>query len=107
MTLKEQSKIKYDTTKRSTFYCLIIQVDCTSQTLKMNNKLYTETFVLGRHGMTLNDLSKVKSDTNRFTAYGFRDCSLQSSRTNNRQDKSTFMIVQVQVVGTVRMESKP
>ena len=42
--------------------------------------------------LTLNERSKVKSDTDkRFTEYGFLqvECTLQISRTNNKQDRDT------------------
>ena len=47
-----------------------------------------------RHNLTLKERSKVKSDTTkRFAACGFLkvDCKLQTSRTNNKQDRDTFV----------------
>ena len=50
--------------------------------------------MLTRPSLTLKKRSKVKFDiTKRFPTYGFLkgDCTLQTSRSNNKQDRDTFV----------------
>ena len=61
------------------------------------------------HSLTLKEWPTVKSDsTKRLAAYGFLegDCTLQTSRSNNKQDRGIFVTVQTQVAATVPMDTR-
>ena len=78
LTLKECSKVKYDTNKTFAAYN-ILNVDCTLQSSRTNNKRDIGTFMLRCHHLTLKEWSKVKSDTTKiFAPDGFLkvDCTL-------------------------------
>ena len=60
--MKEQLKVKSDTTKSFTVYGFL-EVDCTLQTNSTNNKQDTTTFILNHCRLTMKERSKVKSDT--------------------------------------------
>ena len=71
LTLKEESKVKFDITKRFTAYGFI-KVDCTLETSRTNNKSDLGTFMLTRPNLTLKEQSKVKFDiVKRFAVHGF------------------------------------
>ena len=48
------------------------------------------TFTPSRHNLTLKEWSKVKSDTPKICSIKV-DCTLQTSKTNNKQDRDTFV----------------
>ena len=86
LTLKEESKVKFDITERCTAYGFL-KVDCILETPNTNNKRDISTFMLTCPSLTLKEESKVKFDiTKRFAAYGFLkvDCTLETSRTINK-----------------------
>ena len=65
------------------------------------------TFMLSHHSLTLKKRSKVRSDiTKRFTGYCFlkEDCTLETSRTNNKRDRGTFMLTHPSL--TLKEQSK-
>ena len=83
LTLKEQSMIKSDATKRFAGYGFP-KNDCTLQTSRTKNQRHT-----GHHCLSL-----IKSDTSkRFTSYCFLkgDCTWQTSRIIYKQDICTLM----------------
>ena len=94
-SLKKRSKVKSVTTKRFAAYGFPLNVGCTLQISRTNNKRGIGTFMLSHYSLTLKKWSKVKSDTTkRFTAYSFLkvDSILESSRTNNKLHIGTSML---------------
>ena len=62
LTLKEESKVKFDITKRFAAYGFP-KVDCTLETSRTINKWDISTFMLTCPSLTLKEESKVKFDS--------------------------------------------